>query len=283
MRRIKKALVIFKEELKPHLSFSSQLNPSLRSRNSKLTEHEKTLLEVERVLKKNQVDHRIVSRGNLKNVEGFDLLITVGGDGTFLDTSHYASKKHLLLGVNSHPKLSHGAFCLAQRKNFSALLGKLLRGRAPLLSLQRLQLRIGKRRLPILALNEVLFANRSPAGTSRYVLKVGAKKEVQKSSGVWISTAAGSTAACRSAGGRRLLKNSKQMQFIVREPFISHPRRRLRVVKGLIPPRGSVRFLSQMTKAAVFVDGAHIQYDVDFGEEVEIRSAGDPVKAVLKS
>src|SRR3990172_1491502 len=98
--RIKNALVIFKEEIKPHLSLPSIINPLLRPRHSPFTEHEKTLLEVQRVLKKYKINHRIVSRGNLKRADGYDLLISVGGDGTFLDTSHYASSKHILLGVN---------------------------------------------------------------------------------------------------------------------------------------------------------------------------------------
>src|SRR5262245_23118332 len=116
--RIKKALVIYKEELKPHLSIPSKITPSILSRNPPLTEHEKTLLEVRQVLKEEKIDHRIVSRGGLKKVKGFDLLITVGGDGTFLDTSHYASPEQVLLGVNSHPQQSHGALCHAHRKNF---------------------------------------------------------------------------------------------------------------------------------------------------------------------
>ena len=59
-------------------------------------------------------------------------------------------------------------------------------------------------------LNEALFCHASPAATSRYILRVaradGAEPDVladeeQKSSGLWVGPAAGSTAAQRSAGG----------------------------------------------------------------------------------
>jgi NAD+ kinase len=278
--QIKKVLVIYKEELKPHLSIPSKLNPSVLSRNSRLTEHEKTLLEVREVLKENKVDHQIVSRGGLKKVKGFDLLITVGGDGTCLDTSHYASPAQLLLGVNSHPKQSHGALCHAHRKNFKKIFTDLLKGKARLLSLNRLQVRIQGKRLPILGLNDVLFANRSPAGTSRYLLKVHGKKEEQKSSGIWVATAAGSTGALRSAGGSAIPKASRNLQFVVREPFI-HSGPSYKILKGKISAGKTLRIISRMSKAAVFLDGAHLQYDLEFGEEVEIRGAKEPLWTVL--
>jgi NAD+ kinase len=262
--RIRKALVIYKEE-------------SEHPRNHPFP----TLEKIREVLEKNRISHRIIPRSRLKNVREYDLLITVGGDGTFLDASHYISPRQLLLGVNSNPALSHGAFCIATRKNFERVFLALLETRKPLSALNRLEVRINRRRVPILALNDVLFANRSPAGTSRYLLKVRGRKEEQKSSGVWISTAAGSTAAIHSAGGRISPKHSKEMQFVVREPFMKG--KRLRLIRGKIQPSQSIRFLSAMSRAAVFLDGAHIHYDVKYGDEVEIRSAREPVYAVLKN
>src|SRR5262249_29557023 len=113
-----------------------------------------------------------------------------------------------------------------------------------------------------------------------YVLQVKGRKEEQKSSGVWVSTAAGSTAAAHSAGGRLLPKHSKEIQFVVREPFVKK-RKRLRLIRGKLKPSQSIRFRSAMSRAAVFLDGAHIHYEVKYGDEVEIRSAKQHIKAVL--
>src|SRR5262249_12065314 len=145
--RIRKALVIYKEESEhpPNDPFP-------------------TLEKIRRVLEKKGISHRIIPRSRLRNVKGYDLLITVGVDGTFLDTSHYISPRQILLGVNSNRTLSHGAFCVAHRKNFERVFLTLIKKGTPLSSLHRLEVRINGRRVPILALNDVLFANRSPAG-----------------------------------------------------------------------------------------------------------------------
>src|SRR4030095_2940770 len=125
-----------------------------------------------------------------------------------------------------------------------------------------------------------LFANRSPAGTSRYILRAGNRWEEQKSSGIWIATGAGSTGALRSAGGRPLPKHSKEIQYVVREPF--HKRgRRLTLLAGKLKAGQSIRIYSTMSRAAVFLDGAHLHYDVRYGDLVEIKIADKPVRSVV--
>ena len=64
-------------------------------------------------------------------------------------------------------------------------------------------------------LNDALFCHRSPAATTRYILKLGKLVEEQKSSGFWIGPAAGSTAAQRSAGGKILPLASTDLQLVV--------------------------------------------------------------------
>jgi len=276
---IKKVLVIFKEELKPHLSSPEHRTSSAPKRNLPWTEHEKTLLEVRRVLRECEIEHQIISRVALRKAKNFDLLITVGGDGTFLDASHYAAPHQVLLGVNSHPKQSHGALCQADRRSFKTLFAHLLKGKARPFPLHRLQVQIRGKRLPVLALNDVLFANRSPAGTSRYLLKWNGEEEFQKSSGVWVATAAGSTAALRSAGGKPMQKNSSDLQFVVREPFVKSGHR-YQILKGRFGERKTLSLTSQMTKASVFLDGAHLQYDLEPGDKVEISGAKEPLWTV---
>src|SRR5262249_3272438 len=146
---IRKALVIYKDE-------------SEQPRNDPFP----TLRTLRAVLKKNQILYQIIPRSRLKNVRGYDLLITVGADGTFLDGSHYIFPEQILFGVNSNPLLSHGAFCVANRQTFEKVFSNFLKKRTPMTFLNRLEVRINREKIPVLALNDVLFANRSPAGTS---------------------------------------------------------------------------------------------------------------------
>ena len=63
-----------------------------------------------------------------------------------------------------------------------------------------------------LALNDVLFAGSSPAETVRCRIRVGRCEEFQKSSGVWVASGPGSTAAIHSAGGKKMPLRSHKLQ-----------------------------------------------------------------------
>ncbi len=49
------------------------------------------------------VRHDAIYRADLAAVRGYDLVVTLGGDGTFLEVSHYV-KDTPILGVNSDPR-----------------------------------------------------------------------------------------------------------------------------------------------------------------------------------
>ena len=68
-------------------------------------------------------------------------------------------------------------------------------------------------------LNDILVAHQCPAAMSRYRISVDGQCEEQYGSGVWISTAAGSTAGILSAGGRVMRPGSKRIQYMSRELF----------------------------------------------------------------
>ena len=54
-------------------------------------------------------------------IDAADLVISVGGDGTFLEASHYISDNTPILGVNSDPLRSVGFFCSCTKENFEEL------------------------------------------------------------------------------------------------------------------------------------------------------------------
>jgi len=125
-------------------------------------------------------------------------------------------------------------------------------------------------------LNDVLFCHASPAATSRYILRHGRTREEQRSSGIWVGPAAGSTAAQRSAGGRILPISSKQIQYVVREPYAA-PEGECRLHKGIVEPRRRLVVKSKMAAARMFLDGPHRQFTVRLGDEVVFESPGEPL------
>jgi len=82
---------------------------------------EKSTLElVKRILKKYKINYKTEHRSKLskKLFRNKDLVIAVGGDGTFLRASHFIFDKTPVLGVNSDPVYKEGFFMAAVKKDF---------------------------------------------------------------------------------------------------------------------------------------------------------------------
>jgi NAD+ kinase len=224
-----------------------------------------------------------VYRKDLKKIGRYDLVITVGGDGTVLETSHFITDQ-ILLGVNGVPMESVGALCHTRLETFLGTMIDLMTGAVKPIRVPRLRVRVGRKTLAPLALNEVLFANRSPAGTSRYWLQIKSRakkqKEEQKSSGIWIATGAGSTAASKSAGGRILPPTYPGMQYLVREPLIQRGKK-YNIIRGILNKTESITLSPTSRQTAVFIDGNHIEIPVEYGESVTVSARGRPLKMVL--
>jgi NAD+ kinase len=261
-----------------YLRLLRERNPAtLRSKATHDT-HVDTLETIKGRLTNLRIPYDLCLRTQLKPIRSHDLILTIGGDGTFLETSHYV-QKGLMLGVNSVPRESVGYYCKATAETFLDKLYEYLHGRCRLQTLHRLAIAVDGRASWPLALNDVLFANTNPAGTTRYVLKVGKKEEEQKSSGLWISPAPGSTAATKSAGGRALPLDSKEIQYVVREPY-APPGKRYRLLKGVLKPPSRIEIFSMMDDAALFVDGPHIVIKLRRASRIAIRNAMKPIQAI---
>src|SRR5262245_37143001 len=209
-------------------------------------ENQRTLAAVCASLAALHLPYDCVYRGDLNSIAGYDVLLSVGGDGTFLEVSHYAMDTPIL-GVNSDPQRSTALFCAADRQTIQPRLEMLLAGTLPEVRLARLQASINDTPLPYLALNDLLVAHVNPAAIASYTLQVGEYSEDQKSSGLWIATAAGSTAAIRAAGGRVLPLRSRKLQYLVREPYFGD-RHSYRFLRGMIAPGPPLRILSRMRR-----------------------------------
>ena len=272
-----RVLVVYKRSfLETHRGDAAllrRLSPAERARLLKADrENRAAIRDVVRLLRRAGAEATAVYRGRLASSPRFDLIVTVGGDGTFFMAAHRAHGTPVL-AVNSHPGGSLGLFSAADRPSFPAALRAALAGRLAVTRLNRLAVEINGQPRPDLALNDVLVAHRSPASLSRLVLSVdGGAPDIQRSSGLWISTAAGSTAAIRAAGGRKMPIASRRLQFLTREPYDWPTRVRLR--HGFAKETVDLRIL--MNEASLWIDGARTRVDLRFGDRVRIATGAEP-------
>lgn len=235
-------------------------------------EHMHTIEIIESVLKERDIEFTKVVRAELDgSVEHNDLVISVGGDGTFLDSSH-SIRTTPILGVNSALSTSFGHFCLASELNFAQIIDDIISDKLAPHKMLRLQLTLGGRPLPELVLNEVLIAHSNPAGTSRYHVEIDGIWEEQRSSGMFVGPPPGSTGSIRSAGGAVLPITEQNYQYIVREPW-TKPGQKFAYPKGILPRSKKLTLISHMRTGMIFVDGSHIEYGFPLGEELVIEAA----------
>jgi NAD+ kinase len=125
-------------------------------------------------------------------------------------------------------------------------------------------------------LNDALFAHAHPANTSRYLLTVGDHTEAQRSSGIWVSTATGSTAAIHSAGGRVLPLRSRKLQYVVREPYAA-PGERAVCLGGVLRQGQVFEVANKMREAKVYLDGPRTALTVEIGQRVRFERSEEPL------
>jgi NAD+ kinase len=247
-------------------------------------EHKRAVGVVRRALKSRKIafaESSIVqfNAALKRQLAGADFVVSVGGDGTLLRASHFV-RDGMMIGVNSAPGDSVGHFCTANRENFAERLDAILSLKWRPVELARLRVTLGGKPLAELALNDALIAHYCPAATARYLIEIGDHIEEHRSSGVWISTAAGSTAGIGSAGGRRMPLRSRHIQFLARELY-REPDREYRLTRGLAPPGSGLTIASKMPDGRLYIDGARAQYPFPFGTRARIEIAEESLKLFL--
>ena len=253
-------------------------DPSVASWLASHKEHSRTMDEVRRVLDHVGAKALFLQRAHAAfDTSDAALVIAVGGDGTLLAASHNVGSVPIL-GVNSAPSHSVGFFCAAQRTNFESHLERALEGKLKSVRLTRMSVSLNGRMRSQRVLNEALYCHSSPAATSRYILRVGKQHEEQRSSGIWIGPAAGSTAAQHSAGGRVLPLRSDQLQLVVREPYA--PYGKFKLLKLVVGSAEKVSVQSKMDDAAFYLDGPHRMVSVRLGDTVSFGVSDEPLNVL---
>jgi NAD+ kinase len=219
-------------------------------------------------------------RGDEGLVEDVELVVTVGGDGTLLWASRWVGPGIPIMAINSAPRDSVGHFCAGTKGKVREALEAAFAGKLRRTELTRMEVELEGDVLSKRVLNDALFAHASPAATTRYLLehRAGGERivEEQKSSGIWVGPAAGSTAAQLSAGGQVLPIDSKSLQYVVREPYL-RPEGSYRLTRGLVEAGDELVIRSKVREGRVFLDGPHHSHDVRMGARLVMRKSDEPL------
>lgn len=263
--KLNRVLIVYKRKRKP----------------SPHGQHEKALATVRAVLDSVGASHTTIEREALCDGISCDMIVTVGGDGTFLAAGHASSKSKKpvpVLGVNSMPHSSVGFFCHTFADGFEKAIKNILSGMKPR-ELPLLEARIGRKLLPTKAINDILFARSCPAEMTRYTIRIGRNEEYQRASGIWFSSGPGSTAAIGSAGGKKLPLLASKLQYVVREPY--EPRdRKFKLKRGVLGTKAKVELIPERD-AFVYIDGHHVFYEVREGEKFEVKVSKQKLLAFI--
>jgi NAD+ kinase len=232
-------------------------------------DHVSTIQDARAVLERLGVDATFRYRADADTADTFDLVVTIGGDGTLLWASHLVGRQPML-AINSAPRDSVGYFCAGTKDNLEEVIVGALEHSLDAIELTRVQITLDGELVSKRVLNDVLFCHECPAATTRYLIRQRDLEEDHKSSGVWIGPAAGSTAAQRSAGGSVLPPTSTQIQYVVREPYMPNGTR-YRLVKGLVEAEEQLLITSKTHGGRLYVDGPHLRRKVALGSEIGVK------------
>lgn len=254
----------------------AESDPTVRHLVEAHDAHRATLLETRAALARIGAEASFVHALSSRTQTGWDLVVTLGGDGTLLFTSHRIGRDIPTLAINSAPLTSVGFFCAGAGNEVESLVTRALEGELRATRLTRMKLAVDGRVFHRRVLNDVLFSHAIPAAATRYVLTHGGVSEEQLSSGIWVGPAAGSTAAQRSAGGIVLPAGSRKLQYVVREPYHGlGPRYRLE--RGLVYFGDSLSIRSQIREGMLYVDGHDLSRKVDLGREIVLSASDEPL------
>lgn len=246
--------------------------------------------------------HVVIDRSFLPTFafEDRDLVVTLGGNGLVVNAAKYVDVQPIL-AVNPDPARYEAILVPFRLSDVRARTEQVLRGSFQVRSVSMAQARLNDGQI-VLGFNDLFIGQRGHA-SARYRIEFRGKAEDQSSSGIIVSTGAGSTgwiqsvlagslgvvrATCAKAQGlpkemdARFDWGSDFLRFAVREPFPSM-KSQTGIVFGTVERDEPLRVISRMPEGGViFSDG--IESDATgftSGSIVEIRVADRKANLVV--
>jgi len=224
-----------------------------------------------------------------------DIVVTLGQDGLVANTAKYVGRQPIV-AVNPDPERFDGILLPYLPGQARAAIEKVAQQhyRVRLVTLAEAKANDGQR---LLAFNDLFIGAQSHV-SARYRIRWKGASEPQSSSGILVSTGAGSTGWMSSvfnmtAGVEGLLGGQKvkpvffswedpRLLFVVREPFVSK-HSAAGVVAGWIEPQQKLELESQMPSGGVvFSDGIEADYILfNSGTQVSVGAAAEAARLVI--
>ncbi len=248
-------------------------------KESTAQEHRKTITAVKKIIRQHKIKATFLERSKFdkESLKDYDLIVSVGGDGTFLRASHFAYSRPVL-GINSNTETSEGVLCSATKHNLEEKLVRIAAGKFTVKKFTRVRVSFLNTGSNYDALNEIYIGSATPYHTSRYILKLNKIKERQKSSGVIVATGAGSTAWYGSIAKENFNPKAKELRFAVREPYEGKLLKPT-LVKGKLNMKQKLYLKLKMSRGVVALDSI-IEVPLPGEEEIEVSISPKPAQVV---
>jgi NAD kinase len=224
-----------------------------------------------------------------------DLIVTLGQDGLVANTAKYVGAQPIV-AVNPEPGRFDGILLPFLPDQARSAVGEVIDAKARIreVTLAEIKLQDGQR---LLAFNDLFIGARSHV-SALYRITFRKKSEIQSSSGVLVSTGAGSTGwlssvfnmasgVSRFCGGTpvkpiRMPWEDPRLIYVVREPFVSR-HSQANIVAGLLASGEELVLESLMPSGgAVFGDGMEADFlQFNSGATATVRAAEQRVRLVV--
>jgi NAD kinase len=226
-----------------------------------------------------------------------DVIVTVGQDGLVVNVAKYLSGQPIV-AVNPDPARIDGILLPFHVKNAMSGVSRAIAGNARTHAITMAEAKLNDGQT-LLAFNDFLVGQKSHV-SARYRISWGGQTEEQSSSGVLISTGAGSTgwlssmqhmakAVAQFVGRQpvdlptlRLNWDDPRLAFVVREPFASKVTG-VQLAAGLIQPGEPFRIESKMSEGGVIFSDGFEQDALAFnaGNVVTIQASNRKTRLVM--
>jgi NAD kinase len=224
-----------------------------------------------------------------------DIVVTLGQDGLVANTAKYVGRQPIV-AVNPDRERFDGILLPFSPEQTKEMVEKVARQqyRVRPVTLAEARTNDGQR---LLAFNDLFIGAQSHV-SARYRIKWAGASEPQSSSGILVSTGAGSTGWMSSVfnmtagvegllGGRKMKPvyfpwEDRRLLFVVREPFVSK-HSKADVVAGWIEASHKLELESQMPSGGViFSDGMEADYVAfNSGTQVTVGAAAEAAQLVV--
>ncbi|MCA9459793.1 MAG: NAD(+)/NADH kinase [Nanoarchaeota archaeon] len=166
-------------------------------------EHKAVKENILSILDKYSFKYDIIKDDNVSKIKYLDYkyIMSLGGDGTVLHASSNISKQ-IFLAVNTDLKKSSGYLTKLNINNVELAIKSLVKKKAKFDYFSRISAKLNGKKLPFIALNEVLISDPRIYKTTHLEVEVNGQKSKTISNGILISSKQGSYAFYNSSGGK---------------------------------------------------------------------------------